>query len=91
MRRIGDPFGATCHYCPAPATTRDHIVPLAWGGPNAADNIVPSCEPCNQHKGSSRTTCECEQCINALDIWWPPEAEHLTQRISIPGYGEEGT
>lgn len=77
-----------CHYCGAPApTTRDHIVPLALGGPNTARNVVPCCEACNQAKGMTKPTCRCEQCVAAVALWWPlnPD-EHLTQRIQIPGY-----
>lgn len=42
---------ASCHYCPAPATTRDHVIPKALGGPRATWNLVPACERCNQEKG----------------------------------------
>ncbi|MCB9568021.1 MAG: HNH endonuclease [Myxococcales bacterium] len=31
--------------------TRDHVIPRARGGPNTADNLVPSCAACNQRKG----------------------------------------
>lgn len=28
----------------------DHVIPLAQDGPNTADNLVPSCMPCNRSK-----------------------------------------
>jgi 5-methylcytosine-specific restriction endonuclease McrA len=37
-----------CHWCPAPATTADHLVPAARGGGNELANLVPACEPCNK-------------------------------------------
>src|SRR5690606_35566180 len=36
-----------CYWCGAPATTADHLVPLARGGTSDANNLVPSCEKCN--------------------------------------------
>jgi 5-methylcytosine-specific restriction endonuclease McrA len=32
--------------------TRDHIVPTSRGGGNGWDNVVTSCSPCNNRKGS---------------------------------------
>jgi 5-methylcytosine-specific restriction endonuclease McrA len=32
--------------------TRDHIVPTSRGGGNGWDNVVASCSPCNNRKGS---------------------------------------
>lgn len=43
--------GGACVYCGAPATTRDHVVPVAVGGSDSVLNIVPSCKPCNSSKG----------------------------------------
>lgn len=34
------------------ATTADHRVPLALGGSNDLDNLMPSCAPCNASRGS---------------------------------------
>ena len=31
--------------------TVDHVVPLYYGGSNAADNLVPCCDKCNKAKG----------------------------------------
>lgn len=47
-----------CAYCFEPATTLDHIVPIARGGTNAIENIVPACQSCNSSKSD-----------NTLDEW----------------------
>lgn len=64
---------AMCHYCGAPATTRDHIVPKALGGTNARVNIAPACEPCNTAKGQQwpevmhkGTGVKCSHCVAAI-------------------------
>lgn len=43
--------GPVCHWCPAPATTADHLVPLFKGGSNELANLVPACSPCNSGRG----------------------------------------
>ncbi|WP_331743213.1 HNH endonuclease (plasmid) [Streptomyces sp. NBC_00868] len=47
----------TCRYCgaaaPAVPLRTDHVVPVALGGTDTADNLVTSCEPCNSGKSSS--------------------------------------
>lgn len=45
-------FGGRCAYCPAPATTWDHVVPVAHGGQTTPGNIVPACTSCNSSKGT---------------------------------------
>lgn len=48
MQRIyGD---EPCVYCGAACESCDHIVPVARGGRNRRDNMVPSCHRCNQLK-----------------------------------------
>lgn len=45
--------GGLCAYCgTAPATTRDHVKPLARGGRDHISNIVGACWPCNSRKGT---------------------------------------
>jgi 5-methylcytosine-specific restriction endonuclease McrA len=40
--------GRTCHLCGLPgATTADHLVPHAHGGPNTLDNLEPAHSGCN--------------------------------------------
>ncbi|MFE7093502.1 HNH endonuclease [Streptomyces erythrochromogenes] len=47
----------TCRHCgtaaPAVPLRIDHVVPVALGGTDTADNLVTSCEPCNNGKSSS--------------------------------------
>lgn len=44
----------TCQYCgaqpPAVVLVLDHVLPVAKGGGDTADNLVTACEPCNQGK-----------------------------------------
>lgn len=42
--------GRRCTYCPDPATTVDHVVPLVRGGTNHEGNLTPCCRPCNGRK-----------------------------------------
>jgi len=48
--------GGRCQYCQRAVAsndfTYDHIVPRSRGGATRWDNIVVSCLPCNQYKGS---------------------------------------
>lgn len=47
--------GGRCFYCTLPLGDdfhRDHFVPLAKGGSNAATNLVLSCAPCNLSKNA---------------------------------------
>jgi hypothetical protein len=49
--------GFACQYCgaTAPAATLvvDHVVPVALGGTDAANNLISACEPCNIGKAST--------------------------------------
>ena len=53
--QVLEAFGRRCAYClqPHSALTRDHIEPLARGGADAPDNVVPACLPCNSRKQAS--------------------------------------
>ncbi|WP_461659039.1 HNH endonuclease [Methylorubrum aminovorans] len=44
----------SCGYCGASdrPIVLDHIIPKARGGLDAAENLTPACEPCNQRKGA---------------------------------------
>jgi hypothetical protein len=42
-----------CHYCgEAEATTDDHVIPIAMGGPSHRWNMAPACLACNQKKAA---------------------------------------
>lgn len=57
-----------CHYCGVrPGITTDHIVPRAFGGPDAVWNYVSACAICNSEKASSWPTCDCEKCTTAVE------------------------
>jgi 5-methylcytosine-specific restriction endonuclease McrA len=42
--------GASCTFCPSPATTVDHMIPLSRGGTNYEGNLAPCCRRCNSSK-----------------------------------------
>lgn len=46
-----------CAYCPSTATTIDHVVPRAKGGPHRWENVVAACQRCNGVK-ADRTLAE---------------------------------
>lgn len=45
-------FLGRCAYCPEPATTWDHVLPVSAGGRTVPGNIVPACVSCNSRKGN---------------------------------------
>lgn len=47
---LTEQFGGACAYCPAPADTWDHLVPVSKGGQTIRGNIVPACRSCNSKK-----------------------------------------
>jgi 5-methylcytosine-specific restriction endonuclease McrA len=48
---ILDRYGHRCVYCGQYGRlVRDHRMPLALGGANSPENIVPACRSCNQRK-----------------------------------------
>jgi len=49
---ILEEFEGTCAYCPAPATTFDHVLAVERGGKTEPWNIVPACVSCNSSKGT---------------------------------------
>lgn len=65
-----------CHYCGAPAKTKDHIVPksraLYLGTMDGYRNIVPACAECNGKKSDYRSDCECMICVTAWQLFGPP-------------------
>lgn len=53
-RQILAVFGHACAYCLRTnrKLTRDHVEPVARGGVDAPDNVVPACGRCNSRKGA---------------------------------------
>ena len=53
-RAIVAAYKGKCAYCGAKPKklTIDHVLPLARGGHHSAENVVPACMPCNQHKSA---------------------------------------
>lgn len=49
---IYESFNHECVYCGAIAESLDHAKPKARGGETVSSNLLPSCKPCNQDKGS---------------------------------------
>ena len=49
---ICDEFNGCCAYClkPCDRLTIDHFRPVARGGDNSSENIVPACQSCNFSK-----------------------------------------
>ena len=45
-------FNHECVYCGAIADSLDHAKPKVKGGKTVTSNLVASCKPCNQDKGS---------------------------------------
>lgn len=49
-KSIFDRWSGLCCYCDSPATTLDHVTPIAKGGADAEWNLVPACHLCNSRK-----------------------------------------
>lgn len=51
---ILETFGHACAYCLKTGLklTRDHVEPIARGGLDSPENVVPACLPCNLNKNS---------------------------------------
>lgn len=46
--------GVLCYWgCGRPATTIDHLHPVAHGGTSHPDNLVPACATCNSSRGAT--------------------------------------
>ena len=44
--------GLPCHWCGRVSDTVDHLIPVAAGGTNSAENLVPACKRCNSRRGA---------------------------------------
>jgi 5-methylcytosine-specific restriction endonuclease McrA len=76
--------------------TRDHVIPVARGGPNSWLNVVTACSPCNNRK-ASRTPAEAGMPLlaepvepNYVHLVWAVRSITQTQaRYIRMFYGEE--
>lgn len=85
-QRLKARFGGLCYYCrQAPATTRDHVVPLSRGGSDSIGNILPACLSCNSRK-HSRTIMEWR-----VRLWRMGMADLENLRAPRPRAGQGGT
>lgn len=57
-RAVGIPL--ECIYCGGPYEHVDHVISRRLGGTDKVQNLMPSCAPCNQEKGS-----------RPLEVWRP--------------------
>lgn len=66
-----DTLTGSCAYgCGRPATTLDHIMPVARGGRSAPGNLAPTCGRCNSSKKDSDPAPWVERgCIAVPDLW----------------------
>lgn len=58
---VWDKTGGTCWYCKKPINPYDdfqvdHVIPVAKGGANRIDNLVPCCQACNASKRDRQLT-----------------------------------
>lgn len=60
-----------CVYCDMPFQEIDHIEPIALGGQNHVDNLVPACETCNRSKGAK-----------PLAEWLPGRLAEVARRVA---------
>lgn len=55
-KAIWEIHGKRCHLCKLPVAFEDmaldHVVPLAQGGQNCAENLAPAHKKCNSAKGA---------------------------------------
>lgn len=49
-RRILNRDGGICYLCGHPATSADHVIPVARGGTHDDDNLAAICQPCHAAK-----------------------------------------
>ena len=72
--------GINCHYCKVEMTptncdrtdttmTREHVVPLCYGGGSTQDNMVLCCNKCNNTRGDVLYYCECSFCTTAHSLY----------------------
>ncbi len=82
--------GGRCHYCATSLLlngfTVDHIVPVAFKGPDSMWNLVASCEACNGGHGDRVRKCVCQRCTRALDRFH--KVKKVNAALSVPKQAE---
>lgn len=68
-----------CSYCTVPIVDlryfwMDHVIPVARGGPDLPENLVPACRKCNGNK-HDRLLCEWLIRPHTPVRWTPPDSE----------------
>lgn len=78
--------GHACRYCGARAPhavlTVDHVVPVALGGADTADNLAAACEDCNSGKSSTMPLAEQVAEVAARDAEWRATVAAAVERIA---------
>lgn len=66
--------GHRCHYCgghpPNVRLVLDHVLPIALGGSDTADNLITSCEDCNAGKGATPPDAAKVDEVNSRNEQW---------------------
>ena len=75
-------YGGRCFYCGTSSDrlVREHVVPLAAGGPYELDNWVPACSTCNSRKGPKSVA----EFMKVLGRDHPWAVEYLTSEHPDP-------
>lgn len=60
----------SCAWCGGTYESIDHVYPLSWGGGTTADNVLPSCIPCNHTRGVVSAGLHHEQQLASRGQWW---------------------
>ena len=72
-----------------PMPTRDHVVPIARGGPDTLDNMVLACQGCNQgksdHDYDGVMRAHCRRPDQAFRLSDHPEMQKLIHQIHAGG------
>jgi len=81
IENLLDWTGGLCLYCPKPATTWDHIVPVSRGGQTVPGNMAPACTSCNSRKKAM----DINDFIERYDIEITPRIEAFVSLAVVGG------